>query len=92
MYRTSDGNRCAIGALIPDDDYSPLFENKSVGSIGIMWGGLNEDMLSDLQSAHDLNCNWNVERTKFTGSDYLIEVGTRYGVDVSSVFKEFQEY
>lgn len=33
LYRTSDGRRCAIGALIPDDEYSRDFEGETVASI-----------------------------------------------------------
>lgn len=61
-YRTGDGRKCAVGALIPDDAYSPNFENKSaealfvnypemMRSAGLTPGG--PAFLMALQSAHD---------------------------------------
>ena len=31
-YRTKDGDRCFVGALIKDEDYSPLIEGISLGT------------------------------------------------------------
>ena len=62
MYRTPDGRKCAIGALIPDDAYSQRLEDKSVGTLsrefpGIMRAsGLSDGdlcFLFALQDAHD---------------------------------------
>ena len=39
-YRSKDGLKCAIGALIPDSLYNPLLEGYSVGNI---WEGLSND-------------------------------------------------
>lgn len=33
MYRTPDGRKCTIGALIPDEVYSQRLEDKSVGTL-----------------------------------------------------------
>ena len=59
LYRTPNGNRCFIGALIPDDMYDSQME----GCISIMksylplemnlWFGDNMVLLRDLQSIHD---------------------------------------
>ena len=62
MYRTPDGRKCAIGALIPDEVYSKRLEDKSVGTLllefpdimrasGLSGGDLR--FLSDLQAVHD---------------------------------------
>ena len=32
-YRTKDGCRCAAGVLIRDEEYNPLFENKTIETI-----------------------------------------------------------
>jgi hypothetical protein len=32
VYRTDDGNRCFVGALIKDEDYDPSFEGVAIGS------------------------------------------------------------
>lgn len=57
-YRTSDGKKCAIGALIPNEEYKPEFESKSVVAIINEWDppclqGLKMDFLESLQSVHD---------------------------------------
>jgi hypothetical protein len=32
VYRTDDGNRCFVGALIKDEDYDPLFEGLALNT------------------------------------------------------------
>ena len=64
MYRTPDGRKCAIGALIPDEVYSQRLEDKSVGTLLLefpdimMASGLSDGdswFLCDLQAVHDSN-------------------------------------
>ena len=57
-YRGKNGNRCAIGLLIPDADYNPSCE---LNTIEELYGGplipdlgLPLDFLTSLQEAHDL--------------------------------------
>jgi hypothetical protein len=61
MYRTSDGKKCAIGCLIPDDRYTPKIESTSL-FLGDPAGALIRDlgydmdtigMLEDLRLVHD---------------------------------------
>jgi hypothetical protein len=59
MYRGPDNTKCAVGCLIPDEDYSPEYENKQVGDRKL--NGLLEKLglrshlrlLDHLQSVHD---------------------------------------
>lgn len=59
--RGPDGNKCAVGVLISDEDYSDRLDN--AGPIQLAMGiykiqvpslnGLSLDFLADLQTAHD---------------------------------------
>lgn len=59
-YRGVDGLKCAVGALIPDELYSPAMENVTVnGLLDLRFEALHEhiqhvDLLCDLQSIHDV--------------------------------------
>jgi hypothetical protein len=62
MYRTPDGRKCAIGALIPDEVYSKRLEDKSVGTLLLEFpdimraSGLSDGdlcFLFALQDVHD---------------------------------------
>lgn len=60
-YRGEDGLKCAIGALIPDDQYSYKMENMSVSILLqqdycppiLKSKDLTKDFLQGLQDAHD---------------------------------------
>lgn len=63
-YRTIDGLKCAIGALIPDDLYVPEMEGESVSSLFHAFpleakaAGLSRSsarFFDALQKAHDIN-------------------------------------
>lgn len=66
-YRGNDGNKCLIGAIIPDSHYCPDMEAKIVDEILTRWPEVddcfrvrNEDdvqFLLDLQMCHDDACN-----------------------------------
>ena len=68
-YHSSDGTKCAIGCLIPENMYTEEMEGNSVSS-SLVNGALHpisvkgdmHDMLCDLQSVHD-NL-WPTEWTK----------------------------
>src|SRR5688572_9122307 len=62
-YRGQNGTKCAVGCLIPDDEYSPEIEGLSVSSPQPEMSGLmeflgftreqREGILSNLQVIHD---------------------------------------
>lgn len=61
-YRVPDSElRCAIGALIPDDIYSPAFERRTIAvllehdypALKSHFDGMDIDFLCALQNAHD---------------------------------------
>ncbi len=54
-YRTPSGLRCAVGALIGDDEYRPAMEGQTARMVvaGIPRLKFHADLLRDLQRAHD---------------------------------------
>lgn len=58
-YRGVEGRKCAIGALISDEEYSPELENRDVlalnrdGALPPSLAGLDIDFLVELQAIHD---------------------------------------
>jgi hypothetical protein len=67
-YRTSDGKKCAIGLIIPDDKYIPEAEGASslwcqrMGLFDVPEGLTTNDMIR-IQFAHD-------DITKATGTEF----------------------
>jgi len=64
VYRAGNGDKCAVGVLIPDDVYSPKMEGGNVE--GLIDGRFkipdfiydNHELLGSLQGAHDNAGNW----------------------------------
>jgi hypothetical protein len=61
LYRSPDGRRCAVGAIIPDELYSPVMEN-SVVQANCVWSVIKplfasptdaKYLLEELQAVHD---------------------------------------
>jgi hypothetical protein len=93
MYRTPDGRKCAIGALIPDEMYSPCFEDKPVRALLrefpeiMMASGLSEcsaGFLFALQDAHD---SWTSTTMQFLSyfSQRMRRVAGMYELNDSSL-------
>lgn len=64
-YRMADGKRCAVGCIMPDENYRPEFEGQSaLDLIDGYWRELpeyfcqNSMLLGDLQGVHDDLYNW----------------------------------
>ena len=55
MYKNSEGLKCAVGCLIPDDKYQPYMENmrsdEILNEIGLE--KLNINFIDELQKTHD---------------------------------------
>jgi hypothetical protein len=62
-YRTSDGLKCAVGALIPDEMYSNKMEmigiynlvvnSNDFSELGELFTNINLELLSEMQNIHD---------------------------------------
>lgn len=63
LYRGPRGRKCAIGHLIPDDEYAEDFENHSIdtmydnGLLPTALCGLPTDLLDNLMEVHDFSDN-----------------------------------
>ena len=55
LYRSPNGNRCAVGLLLPDSEYDPSYEGRSIHLIPYFKNLSEEDseFLVDLQRCHD---------------------------------------
>ena len=56
MYRDGEGNKCAVGHLIPDDQYRATIEDYSLLHVITAIPALREhnyELLMDLQADHD---------------------------------------
>lgn len=56
VYRLGDGNKCAVGVLIPDEEYHETFENATIDSVAEACPsleGLDLGFLSQAQNCHD---------------------------------------
>lgn len=57
MYRAPNGLKCAAGCLIPDSDYSPIMEEKSVRNVSYFrdagYSSEEIELLYELQVIHD---------------------------------------
>ena len=76
-YRAPDGCMCAIGALIPDDQYTPELEGNNVRALSDLPAlqDLNLNLLHDLQILHDTVDpeNWE-NQFAFLARTYKLEV------------------
>lgn len=58
-YRAEGDRMCAVGCLIPDEEYREEFEGCSVGMLALRWNipalaGLDKYFLGRMQSIHDV--------------------------------------
>jgi hypothetical protein len=64
-YRGVDGTKCAVGVLISDELYDGTMEGHTIYCLvdspawGLPeWMRANQNLLTDLQNAHDITGNW----------------------------------
>ena len=61
-YRATQGRKCAIGCLIPDDMYDPRMEGHGIRHLMQDFPGVlppvDSALLEDLQSAHDMDLRY----------------------------------
>jgi hypothetical protein len=85
MYRSSDGNRCAVGCLIPDNLYDDSIEGGTVVSwvhkennLWKYFTNVDFDFLIEAQILHDLMQNWSTGKFNVQALDKLaIEFGLK---------------
>lgn len=85
QYRSSDGSKCAVGCLIPDDKYDPEIENTPASVLG--YDGLSKlgieledpngmSFVSELQTIHDC-------RDVFSWRFCLTQLARKYRLQVN---------
>lgn len=88
QYRGKKGRKCAIGVLLSDDDYDPMFDNLGDTSVAHLSRhykqfyqfSCNDGFYSQLQKAHDKTENWvGTESMKKA----LTEIAKAYNLDYS---------
>ena len=78
-YRTAEGNKCAVGVLIPDNEYTPSMERETVAGIVTLVPSLQSVasdskellLLRRLQRIHDLTA---MRREKLNGTQTQSEM------------------
>ncbi len=93
-YRTSNGLRCAVGYLIPDDAYHPNLEGFSLGEDGhgpeqvakvlsqLGYSAENQLLLCDLQKFHDNPDNWGGDPFSDYGQSQLLHIAEDYDLEL----------
>ena len=78
-YRAPNGDKCAIGCLIPDDKYDPSMEGHLISCSPLIQDAIGAsedhiDFLTDLQRVHDFSnpSEWN-ERLQAVALRYKLE-------------------
>ena len=86
VYRKGDGNKCAVGALIPDEEYDEDFERQEIEDVVNACpslDGLDVVFLRYAQGAHD-NVTWQEANFSAAAVTRLDEVALEYGLEVVS--------
>jgi len=86
LYRSPDGSKCAIGALISDKEYRASMEGTCASelvrhALPHKFRNVSTDMLQDLQEMHD-------ENKPSTWGGKLRVIAKRYDLDSSVTRKE----
>lgn len=100
MYRDSSGRMCAVGVLIPNEQYVPDMENtpvnRLVNNFHLPEIEANVDMLHKMQMAHDhagcevfhnFNSDPKVWREKLT--ERFLKIAQQHGLDTSVIKERF---
>jgi hypothetical protein len=53
LFRGPNGTKCAVGWLIPDEEYKPEFDVDGMNKWPPYFNGLTREFLIDIQKAHD---------------------------------------
>lgn len=74
-YRGPNGEKCAIGILIEDDDYYPEMEGKPITDHFVreaLWGKHNVPLLVELQNIHDEHFDIRIPKLRELAKRYKI--------------------
>jgi len=99
QYRAPNGRKCAAGAMIPDDQYDPRMEGRSVAAeeVSVCFRRDQADLMMSLQGVHD-NANRSMEAPGATWrgpwvaggvASRLVYLAKRFELHDDVVFKLF---
>jgi len=96
-YRGVFDLKCAVGVLIPDEEYSSEMEN--IDARTLMEGPLcppalrecNADLLYDLQKAHDLAMNWSDDGLSTGGIVALEVIGNHWDLEIPEALNQYKQ-
>ena len=86
-YRGPRGARCAVGVMIPDDQYDPAIEGNGVHALNLVLGDIDVELLADLQDLHDNDSNWSTVgfRTDKATWGLVLRLAEQFGLDTAKV-------
>lgn len=80
LYRGADGAKCAVGALISDNDYEERMEGHYASNVvNHLFPADQLPLLDDLQEVHDCPGSWNY--LGFIGHERLENVARSYNLE-----------
>ena len=87
MYRAPNGLSCAVGCLIPDDEYDEGIEGEYVHALDYLGclDGLNVEMLEDAQDVHDYCRNWTGTKLNDKGIQELKRIAADYNLKMPEI-------
>lgn len=88
-YRTLTGLKCAVGCLIPDEEYRGIFEGQTADNLRAFnipsLKGLDYNLLYSTQRLHDDPKNWDDTKFKASGLKKLREVARFYRLTMPKI-------
>jgi len=95
-YYGEDGTKCAIGVLIPKEEYTPNVEGVPIRNLfdkyycppSLLKLRECSDLLDELQRAHDVYYNRKTLRKEWYLR--LVNIGRQYQLDTSSIEKKWK--
>lgn len=87
MYRAPNGLSCAVGCLIPDDEYDEGIEGIPADELPHLdcLNGLDFNMLENIQFVHDKPLNWTGTKLNGEGIRYLRRIADRYDLTMPEI-------
>lgn len=84
VYRNGHGNRCAIGALMTEEEAAWADQGRRLPQIASkLFPDVSLSMLTRLRAAHDSSHNWLGSR--FIGWTFIREIGQSFNLNLSEV-------
>ncbi len=88
FYTSTNGNHCAIGALLTEDELAKITatENDAAAIITLnelglaeSLSGISHDFLEEMQNAHDQSTHWTLN--EFSAFDLMKNIASRWSLE-----------